>query len=1089
MEGLVPGESVTVNRVDMVGDSAVTVHFRDASGRLRSRMCFADDLATFNVHAAPSTGALDADPRRFLEAFDAHRVQNASLYDRLLAVNSANIDPLPHQLGAVYGSMLPRRPLRFLLADDPGAGKTIMAGLYIRELMARHIARRCMVVAPGSLVEQWQEELQSKFGLQFALFDRAMLAGDANPFLSEPALIVRVDQVARDRTLMNKLRESRWDLTIVDEAHKLSARYWGHEVKRSRRYALGELLADVSSNFLLMTATPHSGKEDDFQLFMRLLDADRFLGRAAHHEAAPHARDLMRRLVKEQLRHMDGRRLFPERRATTIHYQLQPQEQILYDRVTSYVRQEMNKISGDRTRRTVGFALLILQRRLASSPEAILRSLQRRRDRLMAELERVRERDAAFPALLRNAVAGQWPGDEDDLPAAEREVLEDEVSEAATTARTPVELEAEVQLLDDLVTLAQNVRDARVDQKWEQLSRLLSSTEMHDSSGERRKIIIFTEHRDTLTYLEERISEQLGNGDSIVTIHGGLTAPRRREAQRVFWEDRSVSVLLGTDAAGEGVNLQCANLMVNYDLPWNPNRLEQRFGRIHRIGQTEVCHLWNLVANDTREGYVFTTLLRKLESQRTALGDRVFDVLGEVLTGRDLSELLTEAIRSEDPAGLQERLRAVIDAKVGRDMDEALDARARTVGELTDEDVDAARRELAQARATSLQPTVVERFVRKAAAETRCELVDAGSGVFRAERVSEAVRNPNPGPGGRRVRSRYDHLTFDIDRARVFHESSLELLSPGHSLVDALAAVMGDRFGNTLERGTVLRDPQSEKAYVLALFRHGVRSEAGGGDDGLLLEEQVLCLRLDTDGSMWPVAPWAFTALSVPEDASSWRDQPGAMEIAEAIERARRHVVEEAASALLAEVEARLKEQREAELDAARRRLTSEIQRQESRASQLRSEDDREELLRVRQRIEDLRSRRDRREREVAEQCRLRSLEPHLVAVAGVVPAADPGTETALEAARETVRGLLADTGRIDTPLPLAGYDFMLTRPDLASQPSFITVKLVKEGNDWSLSDAERLVRANQRDAYHVALVDEAGGLAWVEERSPFETK
>jgi SNF2 family DNA or RNA helicase len=380
----------------------------------------------------------------------------------------------------------------------------------------------------------------------------------------------------------------------------MSAHFFGNEVKKTRRYQLGELLGRITRHLLLMTATPHSGKPEDFQLFMALVDQDRFEGKPRGGVKALDAQGLMRRMVKEELLTFEGKPLFPERRAYTVTYTLSPEEALLYAQVTDYVRQEMNR--ADRLRAAgegrrgniVGFALTVLQRRLASSPEAIYQSLRRRRERLETRLheERVGRRGQHVLDLTQGLEAPE-PDDLDELPDSELEDLEEAVVDQASAAQTIAELEAEILTLRALEALAVRVRRAGTDAKWMRLGELLqdAEAEMFDESGKRRKLIVFTEHRDTLNYLADRIRTLLGKPEAVVQIHGQMQRELRREAQESFRQHPDVLVLVATDAAGEGVNLQRAHLLVNYDLPWNPNRIEQRFGRIHRIGQTEVCHM------------------------------------------------------------------------------------------------------------------------------------------------------------------------------------------------------------------------------------------------------------------------------------------------------------------------------------------------------------------------------------------------------------------------------------------------------------------------------------------------------------------
>src|SRR5436189_3679145 len=418
------------------------------------------------------------------------------------------------------------------------------------------------------------------------------------------------------------------------------------------------MLGKITRHLLLLTATPHNGKEEDFQLFLRLLDADRFEGRFRDGVHKVDVSDLMRHLVKEQLYTFEATPLFPERLAYTVNYHLSGLEETLYEEDTDYVRQEFNRadaLENNGSKGTVGFALTTLQRRLASSPEAIYQSLKRRRERLERRLHEARQvrYDVDTPLELFQGLPLITDEDLDDLedaPDAELEQTEERVVDQASAARTIAELEVEIAMLVRLEELAHQVRRSGTDRKWEGLASLLqNNSEMFDTEGHRRKLVIFTEHRDTLNYLAERISALLGKPDAVATIHGGLGREDRKKAQEAFTHDKEVEILVATDAAGEGINLQRAHLMVNYDLPWNPNRLEQRFGRIHRIGQTEVCHLWNLIAKETREGDVYVRLLEKLAEEREALGGQVFDVLGELkFEDRPLRELLLEAIRYGD---------------------------------------------------------------------------------------------------------------------------------------------------------------------------------------------------------------------------------------------------------------------------------------------------------------------------------------------------------------------------------------------------------------------------------------------------------
>jgi superfamily II DNA or RNA helicase len=800
VEGLVAGGPVTILTTIQTAPDAFTVVFTKPDGNPDHVLALRSVEDRLRVIASSQAMPFDGSAAEYRMAAEAMRIKMAGQFDPMVAVTTSDLDPLPHQIDAVYGHLLPKVPLRFLLADDPGAGKTIMAGLYVKELLLRGDLARCLVVAPGGLVEQWQSELHDKFGLRFSILTRDLLVATVpgeNPFHENPYLIARMDQLSRSGDIVAQLEQAHFDLVVVDEAHRMAAHYFGGELKKTRRYELGELLGRVSEHLLLMTATPHAGKEEDFQLLLALLDSDRFEGRNRKTHDATDVSGLMLRRVKEELLTFEGRRLFPERFAATVPYRLSDAEAELYEQVTAYVRNEMNRADqlrqeGEGRRgNTVGFALTVLQRRLASSPEAILRSLERRHARLEAR--------------LRETLMGPqdlWPSVEDDpdeLLSGEREKLEDEIVDAATAARTAAELRYEIGVLEDLVRIARRVRLSDTDVKWQQLRQLLAnSPEMFIEGLQRHKIIIFTEHRDTLGYLIGRISDLLGTPESVVTIHGGVSREERLKTQDAFRQDPKVTVLVATDAAGEGLNLQRAHLMINYDLPWNPNRIEQRFGRIHRIGQTEPCHLWNLVAEGTREGDVFLRLLEKLDQMRRTYQGKVFDVIGEVFQDRPLSELLVEAIRYGDLPETKAKLDQIIDERVGEGLPELIREQALHTQMLSLTDIERIRRDMEEARARRLQPHHIEGFFRGALTELRGRIAPRQRGRFEITHVPQAVRDQ------RQVLYRYERVCFD--RQFIEPAPKADLIAPGHPLLDAVVDAVTERFGAVLSRGAVLSD-------------------------------------------------------------------------------------------------------------------------------------------------------------------------------------------------------------------------------------------------------------------------------------------
>ena len=744
VRGILDGSLVTVVNVKWFGDSAVELTYKDPSGGLANELLYRNDEARMEIVERGRPWSFDGDGERFRLVSEAQRISLAHLFDPVLAVHTSDVEPLPHQITAVYEAMLPRLPLRFLLADDPGAGKTIMAGLLIKELMARGDIQRCLVVCPGALAEQWQDELSKRFQLPFEILtnDKLEAAHTGNWFLETDLAIARLDKLSRDESVQQKLQapDCEWDLVICDEAHKMSASFFGGEVRYTKRYHLGELLSKLTRHFLLMTATPHNGKEQDFQLFMALIDSDRFEG-VSRDDSPTDVSDLMRRTVKESLLRFDSTPLFPERMAYTVPYKLSEEEDDLYRAVTNYVQKEFDRadaLANDKRAGTVGFALTILQRRLASSPEAIYQSLRRRRERLEARLEEMRAMQREGHPARATAFSGLELDRDDiddleDSPESEIEEQEERVLDQATAAQTIDELRREIETIKGLESAANRVLQSGGDTKWTELATLLNeiftpqgiARRVRESSapygsGEiprhipspQQKLVIFTEHRDTLNYLQRRISGLVGREEAVVVIHGGMRREDRHTAQESFRHDPRVQILLATDAAGEGINLQRAHLMVNYDLPWNPNRIEQRFGRIHRIGQTHVCHLWNLVAQETREGDVYRTLLDKLEQARKALGGQVYDVLGKVqFEGRPLRELLVEAVRYGERPEIQARLTTVVDSALDQDkLRDLLEERSLAPDVMDASKVQRVREDIERAEARRLQPHYIESF-------------------------------------------------------------------------------------------------------------------------------------------------------------------------------------------------------------------------------------------------------------------------------------------------------------------------------------------------------------------------------------------
>ncbi len=1123
LTGLIANGAITILQAQWHGSGAVTLTYRDDAGRVGQEVVYRDDEQRFVRQEAGRPWSFDADGDLFRLASESRRIHLAWMFDPFLAVQISNLDPLPHQIDAVYGRMLPRQPLRFLLADDPGAGKTIMAGLYIKELMIRGDVERCLIVAPGSLVTQWQDELWDRFRLDFEILTRDQIEASksGNPFIEKPRLIARLDQLSRNEDVRDKLTVSDWDLVVVDEAHKMSAHRYGNEVKETKRYGLGKQLGSLSRHFLLMTATPHAGKEEDFQLFLALLDADRFEGRLRDGQHQIDTSDVMRRLVKEKLLRFDGRPLFPERRAYSPSFPLSDQEAVLYKRVTEYVSEEMNRAERLRAegegRRgiAVGFALTTLQRRLASSSEAIYRSLERRRKRLEARVseERMRKHGAeATIELLPKKLAGgvriedlDEELDPDDLTGEEMETLEDELVDQASAAQTIQELEAEIVTLTGLEQLAKKVRDSGTDRKWEELSGLLQNApEMFDGSGARRKLIVFTEHRDTLNYLVDRLRTLLGRPEAVVTIHGSVGREDRRKVQEAFTQDKDVTILVATDAAGEGINLQRAHLVVNYDLPWNPNRIEQRFGRVHRIGQTEVCHLWNLVAEDTREGQVFTRLFEKLEEQRKALGDQVFDVLGEAFGDASLRELLLDAIRYGQRADVKAKLDEVVDATVGDRLREVVHERALASAVMTSADVDRIKEEMERAEARKLQPQFIRAFFLEAFRQYGGRAVEREGGRFELTHVPADVRRRDRQVGmGAPVLTKYERITFDKELVRLESKPLAEYVCPGHPLLDSLLDLVSERYGMLLKQGAVLVDPsdEGEEPRLLVYLEHAVqdgRTVTSG--DRRVVSRRFEFVDLSEDGTVreagW--APYLDCRPISGDERALVDDVLDAQWLTEDPERAAiEYAIGTATRGHLEEVKRRTVDRVERTGKAVRERLESEIRYWDHRANKLKEQElagkqPRLNSGRARARADELQDRLKHRLNELDREKQLSSLPPVVVGGALIVPAGllarragertgDPAihareTERVERAAVDAVLAAERLLGRDPTEMPHNNKGYDIESKTASADLIFIEVKGRIQGAETvTVTRSEIGVGRNKPDDFILALVEVPG--------------
>ncbi len=1135
LRGILPDAAITVVSVDWHGSDACTLVYRTPEGRVADEILYRHDEPRLEIVEAGRPWSFDGKGDAYRLVAEAHRIRLAHLFDPLLAVHTSLVDPLPHQITAVYESMLPRQPLRFLLADDPGAGKTIMAGLLMKELIARGDLKRCLVVCPGSLVEQWQDELARRFHLPFEILtnDKLEASRTGNWFLENDLSIARLDKLARNEDVQQKLSapDCRYDLIVVDEAHKMSATFWGGEVKYTKRYHLGQLLSRITRHFLLMTATPHNGKEEDFQLFLALMDGDRFEGRFRDGVHQVDVTDLMRRMVKEKLLKFDGRPLFPERIAYTVPYKLSELEARLYKEVTEYVREEWGRaeaLQDDKRAGTVGFALTILQRRLASSPEAIYQSLRRRHQRLEKRLREVELLQRAASVLVPDLAGPLLDKDDledlEDAPESEVEATEEEILDQATAAATIAELKTEITTLARLENLAAEVRRSGQDTKWRELSSLLqyifsSPDRVAEPTPEYgvgnlpkpnrspdQKLVIFTEHRDTLSYLKRKITALLGRTEAVVEIHGNVGREDRRKAQEAFLHDPNVKVLLATDAAGEGINLQRAHLMVNYDLPWNPNRLEQRFGRIHRIGQTEVCHLWNLVAEETREGDVYRRLLEKLEEARQALGGQVFDVLGKLqFDGRPLRDLLIEAIRYGDRAEVRARLEQAVEDGVNRkQLQELIEEQALAHDTMDTSRVARVREEMERAEARRLQPHYIEEFFIEAFQRLGGSVRQREPRRYQVAHVPAPIRNRDRQIGtGEPVLQRYERITFEKDLISVPGKPIAAFVCPGHALLDAVLDLTLERHRDLLKRGTVLVDERDRgnSPRTLFILEHAIQDASVlPSGDRRTISRRLLYVEMEADGKTRHLhyAPYLdYRPLKEDEPAAGEiLARPECNWIMGQLEKgAIAHAIQTVVPEHISEVRERRLAWIEKTRSAVKDRLTKEIAYWDHRAEELKLKEQagkpgaRLNSQEARRRADELQARLQKRLEELDREGRISALPPVVIGGLVVVPmgliahmtgrsapvaTAPADTQASAARARAAVMEVERALGYkpVDREDDKLGYDIESHIPG-TGRLRFLEVKGRISGADTvTVTKNEILTSLNKPDDYILALVE-----------------
>jgi superfamily II DNA or RNA helicase len=845
---------VVVEEAVPEGTDIVFLRVRTSSGTL-DEVPVPVDLLADALRLTSETPGRIALPEDLFLRIESARIRLAFAFDPYFAVSLSGIEALPHQLEAVYEHMLPQTRLRFLLADDPGAGKTIEAGLLIKELKLRGVLDRVLVVCPAPLTIQWQDEMRSKFEETFEIIGselaRNTLAG--NVWDRFPQAITSLD-FAKQPDIADGIIRAGWDLVVIDEAHKCSASTYGSEVKKTKRYEFAEQISRETDRLLMLTATPHQGDADRFTNFLRLLDGDQFVGLDLDREMIQLLDSpWFHRRIKEELVDFDGRPLFTPRKALTQPFELTRAEEELYRAVTDYINTFLPRQTG-RRRSSVALARSVMQRRLASSLGAIEATLHNRRrkfEEVIDEVERLPETKRA--QRLRELRLIEW--DEEVESDDEDDATEELLVSSATAAERLEDLRREVDELDRLIQQTERTLAAGQEAKLDALRTCLQHAEFGDLRDGRGKLLIFTEYRATQDYLVRHLEDW---GFTTCVIHGGMNAQARKDAQIRFQRDKQICV--ATEAAGEGINLQFCHLMINYDIPWNPNRLEQRMGRIHRIGQKLPVTVFNFVATNTVEGRILLRLLVKLEEIRTAMGtDRVFDVIGTLLNLNDvnLEDMLREAAYNPTQVmDFEQQIQAISMERLEKYEEATGVALAHRQVSL-----DRVRPKDWRSEERRLMPEYVERFFIQAAGRTRLRVEARADKLWRIEHVPQRFRAPSV-PAVRRFgpsEKEYPKLTFRKEQIREDRHLDAELMSPGHPLFAAVADVLDEQLADAREAAAAFVDPFALEPYRVFFFELQILSEvvsgAGGATSTIVSHAELAAVLEDADGRLEAAAP------------------------------------------------------------------------------------------------------------------------------------------------------------------------------------------------------------------------------------------
>ncbi|MBS1794107.1 MAG: DUF3883 domain-containing protein [Acidobacteria bacterium] len=880
VKNLIPSEPVAVNRIQDFG-SMVSVNYTGVNTNISSnKVITREAFDKLEVLTRQGVFNFTGDPRKFSLFAEAERINSAYQFDPLFAVNCSIVDPLPHQVEAVYKFLLPLPKIRFLLADDTGAGKTIMTGLLLKELIMRGVIERILIVTPGGLTKQWQEdELGIKFNLPFTLVNRSIFSSDPNVFHTAPRIVTSIDFISREDVL-NVAGNSNWDLIVFDESHKLSAYEYGSKIYRSQRYEAAYKLSQQCEHILLLTATPHRGRKDTFKMLLQILDEDIFAtediatARIREYETGGINKFFIRRL-KEDMKDWHGKPLFKARYTKTTTYELTPEEKELYDKVTDYLTTKKAEASQSKNIH-VSLALSVMQRRLVSSIFAIKNTLERRFNALQTIVDEVRRNPNIWNQRHKlETLDVDTIDDYDELEDDERDALENILSDPKkfklfTTAKSLPEIQSEAEEVKKLFYLADALyKGNQEEQKFSKLRELLTSEKVID--GE--KLVLFTEHKDTLLYLEERLRN---NGYTVVTIHGGKSVDERRQAQWDFAKPET-QILIATDAAGEGINLQFCRLLINWDIPWNPNRLEQRMGRIHRYGQKQDVLVFNMVAGNTKEGQVLERLLKKLDIIRESMGDdRVYDVIQDVLEDVKLEDIINSVFNGAGTSlndfldqtddQLRQRFSEKIQAQREKLSHSTVDYRdARQLKENSDE-----RR---------LQPIYVRLFFEKAFQHLGGQFTEIRKSIYRIDKLPDSVADVLKkdynvfADSIRQLQFCFDKQVF-LDYQAVGDLGAVHYINPGNALFDSVIKVIRLTCREDMLKGTVLVSPDDKEDYLAFFVKSQITDNRQSKQNESLADEQLLLVNQTASGEFSKTSPAKFIDLHPPTEFAKLLEPP-----------------------------------------------------------------------------------------------------------------------------------------------------------------------------------------------------------------------